>query len=35
MTFTREFKIPVDLHVMTCMPKLQVQVHVAVEGLFS
>ena len=30
---TREFKIPV--HVMTCTPKLQVQVYVPVEGLFS
>ena len=29
----RECKIPV--HVMTCTPKLQVQVHVPVEGLFS
>ena len=29
----KEFKIPV--HVMTCTPKLQVQVHVPVEGLFS
>ena len=29
----REFKIPI--HVMTCTPKRQVQVHVPIEGLFS
>ena len=28
--FIREFKIPV--HVMTCTPKLRVQVHVPVRG---
>ena len=28
-----EFKIPI--HVITCMPKLQVQVHIPVEGVFS
>ena len=32
-TDTREFKIPI--HVMTCTPKLQVQVYIPVEGLFS